>query len=184
MLTPPLSTRCRDLAYGATAVGAGVMIGALYNLVTRHVELAVVFPLLAGLVAGALTAIVIRLTRPGSLRGLAVACVAAGALAYASSFYFDYQEYRADIAHAGGAHLSAADVDQTEARLLGSPGFLSYLDARARYGVGALGTQARTAAASGETEWLLWAAQVALAGVAGAYAGRRVYRSTRTVAAA
>jgi hypothetical protein len=158
----------------ALAIVAGFAIGYLYNRVSGHVDLAIVFPALAGLAGGAVIALGTRAARLPLTRSVFLAALLAGGLAYASSFYFDYREFRADLARVGttGATLPAAQVDRMEAQLLGAPGLIPYLSARAQYGTGRGRLIGGAAPVSGQAQWLLWTGEIALAAAAGGYALR------------
>jgi hypothetical protein len=153
-----------------------VSLGFLYNQASRHLEVAIVFPALVGLLAGTLVALAVRSARLPVGRATLVACALAGGLAYASSFYFDYREFRADLALVGqpGATLATAQVDRIEAQLLGSPGMFPYLHARADNGMGAQGPVGIHA--TGMAAWALWTAQIALAAGFGVLAARTATR--------
>jgi hypothetical protein len=164
----------RQVVYGALyvlAIVAGIAIGYLYHQMSGHVELVIVFPALAGLTAGAVLRLATHAARLPLTRSIVLAGLLAGGLAYASSFYFDYREFRADLARVGntGVTLQAAQVDRVETQLLGSPGLISYLSARAEYGTGHGRLIGGSAPISGQTQWLLWAGEIALAAAAGGY---------------
>jgi hypothetical protein len=94
----------------------------------------------------------------------------ADALAYGSSFWFDYGEFRADLSRVGGVTgaLSATQVDRMETELLGRPGLPSYLNARARYGGRAVGVRgAGSTPLSADVQWLVWLGEIILAAAAG-----------------
>jgi hypothetical protein len=176
---PTALRRAIPLALYPLALVTGVALGFLYNQVSRHHELAIIFPALVGVLGGVVVALVFRVARLPVARATVVAGVLAGGLAYASSFYFDYREFHANLVRATltGATPSAAQVDRIEAQLLGSPGLLPYLSARADYG---MGPQGRPAAASihttGVAAWALWTAQIALAAGVGGLAVRTPIR--------
>jgi hypothetical protein len=156
----------------------------LYNQVSRHVEVALVFPALAGLLAGALIALAAKAAYLAGTRHVLLAGLLAGALAYGCSFWFDYGEFRADLSRVGGAGgtLPTAQIDRIETELLGSPGLPSYLSARARYGGRAVGISGAGAAdLPANLQWLLWLGEIGLAGYVGgviAYAVPRYHGST------
>jgi hypothetical protein len=167
----------RRVAYGAlymVAIVVGSAIGYLYNQLSGHVELALVFPALAGAMGGAAVRLATLAARLPVTRAVLLAGLLAGGLAYASSFYFDYREFRADLARVGntGAALQAAQVDRLEAQLLGTPGFISYLSARAQYGSAQGRLLGGTAPITGQAIWLLWMGEIALAAAAGGYLQR------------
>lgn len=152
------------------ALGTGVGIGFLYNQVSRHVEVALLFPLLAGLLAGAIIRLAAHAGRLSKTQHALRAGLLAGALAYGSSFWFDYGEFRADLSRVGGVTgaLSATQVDRVETELLGTPGLPSYLNARARYGGRAIGVRgAGSAPLSADMHWLVWLGEIILAAAAG-----------------
>jgi hypothetical protein len=164
----------RGAGYGALyvlAIAAGIAIGYLYNRLSGHVELAIVFPALAGAAGGAVVRLATGAARLPATRAVLLAGLLAGGLAYASSFYFDYREFRADLARVGNTSvtLQAAQVDQMEAQLLGAPGFISYLNARAQYGSAQGWLLGGAAPISGQMVWLLWAGEITLAAAAGGY---------------
>jgi hypothetical protein len=158
----------------ALALAAGMIIGYLYHRLSGQVELAFVFPALAGLAGGAVIRLAARAAALPLTRSILFAALLAGGLSYAASFYFDYREFHADLAHAGpaGITLQAAQVDRIETQLLGAPGFVAYMNARAQYG-GTRGALLRgTAPLSGQALWILWLGEIALAAGAGAYSLR------------
>jgi hypothetical protein len=172
------------LGIHGSAVVTGVGVGFLYNQVSRHMEVALVFPALAGLFAGALIALTAKAACLTGTRHALLAGLLAGALAYGCSFWFDYGEFRADLGRVSGAGgtLPTAQVDRIETELLGSPGLPSYLSARARYGgraVGISGTGGTGLPAN--LQWLVWLGEIGLAGYVGgviAYSVPRFRSST------
>jgi hypothetical protein len=169
--------------YGS-AVVTGVGVGFLYNQVSRHIEVALVFPALAGLFAGAVIALAAKATYLSGTRHALLAGLLAGALAYGCSFWFDYGEFRADLGRVGGAGgtLPTAQIDRIETELLGSPGLPAYLSARARYGGRAVGISgAGGTGLPANLQWLLWLGEIGLAGYVGGvitYIVPRNYGST------
>jgi hypothetical protein len=166
------------------ALGAGVGIGFLYNQLSRHVEVALLFPLLAGLLAGAILRLAAHAGRLSFTKHALLAGLLAGALAYGSSFWFDYGEFRADLSRVGGVSgaLSTTQVDRVETELLGTPGLPAYLNARARYGGRAVGVRGTgSARLSADLQWLVWLGEIMLAASAGgavaSYAAPRRDRS-------
>ncbi len=172
-LRGPVALSVRVSLYMA-ALGTGVGVGFVYNQVSRHIELAIVFPLLAGILAGAGVALTAKALDLSCTRHVLLAGLLAGALAYGSSFWFDYGEFRADLGRIGGVSgaLPTAEVDRVQTELLGSPGLPSYLSARAQYGGGAVGlTGSDGVPISADVQWLLWLGEIGLAAyVAGATA--------------
>jgi hypothetical protein len=167
-----------------SAIGIGVGIAFLYNQVSRHIEVVFLFPMLAGLLAGAVIAPVARAGHLSRTRHVLLAGLLAGTLAYAVSFWFDYREFRADLVQVGtsGRTFSTAQVDRVETELLGSSGLSAYLTARAQYGNNALGARVSGAGVpAGDIQWLVWMGEIVLAAGAGGVMAREGAASHRVL---
>ena len=149
----------------AVAVVGGAVIGALGSLLANLIYLILLFPLLMGLIGGALIAAAVR---AGKIRNPVVALAGGlviGVVIYGSMWTADYLQFRNSVkseilARAAAANLLDVEslIDEALVSQTGRPGFIGFLLVRDQAGVsiGRVGSGSNPFNLGPVFSWVYW----------------------------